>query len=681
MNSTLSGEKYALKSTLRSILTALSPRPSWICRETGRGTWETVDSLHLEDGLSNVKIDRWLNANKLQIEKAYPDSVHFTPDLNFALSFGQSYLISALLLPIQNQDFFLMSLVPADSTLLATSQRLMASEFGIYSWHFYLDQNQFFLPKEASISLFQTDNQQLDYQQFYSSLSAESLQKFATAMEAAINFGKAFREDLLIEVDNRLKWISFSCESASDAQQKRWLTGFIQDIDDQKKKAENENKLHNWLHAGLKSFEVKDSENQLVAKWGNEFENPNSKIEAGKRTTTIFDFRNRAKFIVSAEIGVPKVEPKEVNISKTIVSAVPEMGTSIINLPTEEKYATLAQWLGQSLDVQSSALGIWNGKRFEWKAWWKNPSRYLTQSDLLGGEWFPTKDWLWDLETDLPENSEPGWWPQDLLPFEISPSFGPGWMILAEPLSKNSTPILAVQTTDPASVMEKTAHARRGLQMLMDTPVELPVLNENLRAELAFKDVLIKEVNHRAKNNLALASSMVKMQAGFTDDANAKAILNQTRARLDSLASLHELLYQSGNDKEKVDMDQYLTRLVNGLVSGFGNKNLELVLKVDKFELPIRQATTVGLLVNELVSNAFKHALKPELTGKLQIDFVEKGDRIKLRVSDNGPGFEAQKEESESLGSVLIHEFVTQLQATMEIINSNGTTYLISFSK
>ena len=87
------------------------------------------------------------------------------------------------------------------------------------------------------------------------------------------------------------------------------------------------------------------------------------------------------------------------------------------------------------------------------------------------------------------------------------------------------------------------------------------------------------------------------------------------------------------------------------------------------------------MLVNEIVTNAFKHALGPKTKGIFKIDFLGKGDLIKLRISDNGPGMDNANSDDSSLGHLLIHEFVQQLNGNMEIINGPGTTYLITFKK
>ena len=253
-------------------------------------------------------------------------------------------------------------------------------------------------------------------------------------------------------------------------------------------------------------------------------------------------------------------------------------------------------------------------------------------------------------------------------------------MLLAEPIAHSKALILAVRSEEALDLMSKKAIARQGLIRLLGSQAEKQPDIKALQEELAFKNLLIKELNHRAKNNLAIVSSMLKMQAGYSENKETKEILLQTRTRLETLASLHELLYQSSDEGRIVQMEIYLERLVNGISKGFGNENLELVLDVDRVDLPIRTATTVGLLVNELITNSFKHAWLPDAEKKLELSFKMVGKLIQLGVSDNGTGMSNPKIPHESLGQLLIQEFVTQLGATMDVSNVDGTRYFIQFS-
>jgi len=205
---------------------------------------------------------------------------------------------------------------------------------------------------------------------------------------------------------------------------------------------------------------------------------------------------------------------------------------------------------------------------------------------------------------------------------------------------------------------------------------------EKLKTEIVRREMLLKELNHRAKNNLALAAGMIKMQASYSEDKNTRQFLKQTQKRLETLATLHELMYLSPGTDGSVEIQTYLSELVTGLQSSFGNPEISLEIKVDSASINMRFANTIGLLVNEIVSNSFKHAFLPGKLGLLKVDFLSKGDYFKLRISDNGPGFEpAANTENTSLGNILIDEFVKQLNAEIEVNRNPGTTYLISIKK
>ncbi len=640
--------------------------------------------------------------HKFQIDSGNLSSKNTFLDFYFGLNHELSGLFSCRKIKIENQTFFLLHKVNPQNELHLTNDQLIAEEFGIYSWQFHLESNHFFFAQEATKRFFNRTDSTIEYADFYGSLSVESLHRFSEAMESAINFGQGFRLELMLEQTSKIQWISFSCQPTHDNTNSVWLTGLIKDLQNDKKDEIQKHHLEQWLNVGLAKLEVKDADGEILANWGKNLQGPHIKIENGKRSSTIYDFRNRPKFLISAETGIPEItdyKPKPIDNSRPaplqsseneLLNTLPQKETSepvpdilpIDKLNKEEKCVALTQWLGQSLDVQVSAIGIFDGSRFEWKAWWKSPNRFALPIKRYAGEWLPELDWLVDVETDNQKFTDRYWWPQDMLPFQIAESFGDGWMLLAEPISTNETTVFAIKTNDPECIKEKTQHVLKSLDLLKDAPVlpKVATLDE-LHAELARKDMLIKEMNHRAKNNLALAASLVKMEAGFSDDINSNHILKQTQKRLETLASIHELMYLSPNESGSVDIKEYLKQLTDGLLSSFGNPDIRMELHVDSVKISMKVANTIGLLVNELISNAFKHAFSLGNPGILKIDFLEKGETYKLRVCDNGPGFKPDHKSTTSLGNILIDEFVKQLHGTMDIDTTLGTTYLISFKK
>ncbi len=564
-------------------------------------------------------------------------------------------------------------------------QQLVGNQLGIFPWSFDLQDNTFLLPPDSAILFLGRKKNPLHYDDFYTALLPESLRLFSTAMEKAINLEEEFVMDLFFEHDPRTA-VQFSCFTHTNSEGHIVLRGLLKKKEEQAAWPPKDENMELWLNSGLSKFQVVDDEGATVAEFGRKPSPSTRGIEwkEGQRISTVYDFRNKPRYQIVAELGEPVIhrqaEKDPVQKQEKAVEEIPLEG--LLHFSTdEEKYVAITHWLGKHLQAQVAALGIFDGNRFVWKAWWKSPVGYTMYPNAFAGEWLPNPDWLIDLEINHQISPLRNWWSQEDLPFEIPTEYGVGWMIMSENTAPRTTAILAVKTFDPQSVRDKTAQVLKGLGLLKKSDKNPEKPGQTLQEEIRQRDLLIKEINHRAKNNLALAASLVKMEAGFSNDADARKILKNTQKRLETLASLHELMYRDPAVQDSVDMQTYLTPLVNGLVSSFGNSNLLLELHVDSVRLEVKKANTIGLLVNELISNAFKHAFAVQEEGILKVDFLDKSDYIKLRVSDNGPGFDPASAAEDSLGNILIEEFSRQLDAKMEIDGMVGTTYLIEFKK
>lgn len=691
MNPRSSGGRET-SAALESWLNPFADKLAWICLPNGQflsGT-KACDKIHRED------LDIGLTKHKAQTDKLANGAEQVYLDLRLGLNHPVNGLFSCRKIQLHNQAYFLLVKVNPQNDLRITRDQLIAEEFGIYAWHYHLESGRFFFSPEGSKKFFRRLDPQLEYADFYSALAPESLQKFSEAMEAAINFQTSFRLELMLDKVPHYQWISFSCHVTEDGSNSPWLTGLIRDLETDRTENQRKLQLEQWLRVGVANMEVKNQDGEILAQWGAALKSPHIVVEGSQRKATIFDFRNRPKFEITTDIGestsvqsnIQPVQKEDSKIDPVAPKPLPKVaGEADATLPIDrlnkdEKCVALTQWLGQSLDVQVSALGIFDGSRFEWKAWWKSPNRFALPVKKYKGEWLPELDWLVEVESDNQKYTERHWWPQDLLPFQISESFGDGWMVLAEPISQKETTVFAIKTSDPEAIKEKTQHVLKSLDLLKDAPVlPSPDTIDNLKAEIAKKDMLIREMNHRAKNNLALAASLVKMEAGYSEDDQASKVLRQTQKRLETLASIHELMYMSPDTRGSVNMKEYLGQIAKGLVLSFGNPDLKLELHIDPVLLDMKTANTIGLLVNELISNSFKHAFRKDTPGILKVDFLDKEGFYKLRVSDNGPGISPDNQPKNSLGHLLIDEFVKQLQGTMEIISSPGTSYLISIKK
>jgi PAS domain S-box-containing protein len=206
---------------------------------------------------------------------------------------------------------------------------------------------------------------------------------------------------------------------------------------------------------------------------------------------------------------------------------------------------------------------------------------------------------------------------------------------------------------------------------------------EKIRASLKEKEVLLKEIHHRVKNNLQIISSLLSLQSARTEHPEAVSVLRESRNRIRSMALIHERLYQSPN-LASVDMLKYTTNLVSDLQRSYRPKDssVRLTVTVEDIPLGITEAIPCGLIINELVSNGLKHAFPKGREGELTIQ-LQRGsaNQITLTVSDNGIGLPESVDfrNSPSLGLTLINSLVEQLDGTIELDRRGGTVFTITF--
>ncbi|MEQ9035398.1 MAG: histidine kinase dimerization/phosphoacceptor domain -containing protein [Gracilimonas sp.] len=207
---------------------------------------------------------------------------------------------------------------------------------------------------------------------------------------------------------------------------------------------------------------------------------------------------------------------------------------------------------------------------------------------------------------------------------------------------------------------------------------------EYLRATLKEKEILIQEVHHRIKNNLAVISGLMELQRGQIDDDKSSQVLLEAQMRVQSIALIHEKLYQN-DTLAKIDFEKYVTDLTRIIASSynFENKDISVHTEVDDLELNLDQSIPCGLIMNELVSNAFEHAFKGKEQGNICIKFKQKeNDEIEFVIQDDGIGMpEEDPMETGSLGLTLVQTLVSQLEGTLETISENGSLFKITFKK
>ncbi len=198
------------------------------------------------------------------------------------------------------------------------------------------------------------------------------------------------------------------------------------------------------------------------------------------------------------------------------------------------------------------------------------------------------------------------------------------------------------------------------------------------------KEILLKEVHHRVKNNLQVISSILNLQSSYVEDEKTLEIINESQNRIRSMSYIHESLYQT-KDFSSIDFHDYITNLVQNLVHSYQlfTGKTKLNLDIDKVQLILDQAIPCGLILNELVSNSLKYAYPEGTGGEIQIEIKEESGKIKIRVEDFGLGLpEGFKiEESDSLGLGLVDTLVDQIDGELILKTENGTKYLIIFEK
>ena len=209
-------------------------------------------------------------------------------------------------------------------------------------------------------------------------------------------------------------------------------------------------------------------------------------------------------------------------------------------------------------------------------------------------------------------------------------------------------------------------------------------LENSLKGSLKQKELLLSEIHHRVKNNLQVIISLLSLQADLITDPHCLEVFKESQNRIQSMALVHQYLYQSKNFSE-IATKSYLKGLAAGLMAAYPvqRKKIQLVVNSDDINLGIDTAITCGLIVNELVSNAIKYAFPNEAGGKITIDFhkIDELGNLSLSVKDNGVGLpEAITLKNPStLGLRLIEMLIGQLLGKYELKNENGTELTIKF--
>lgn len=221
--------------------------------------------------------------------------------------------------------------------------------------------------------------------------------------------------------------------------------------------------------------------------------------------------------------------------------------------------------------------------------------------------------------------------------------------------------------------------------MVMSVIVDLTerkLAEQRIKDALLQKDMLLREVHHRVKNNLQVVHSLLDLQAMKVSDPEAVSALRDSQNRVRSMSLIHQTLYQS-TSVAKVDFNQFLSELLVGLTEAYrsGTGRVDIRVQADEVRLPIHEAIPCGLIVNELVSNALKHGFADGRSGSIWITLQQQGREITIRVANDGAPIadDSALRRNGSLGLQLVNLFTRQIRGKLEVQRADPVSFTIRF--
>lgn len=222
----------------------------------------------------------------------------------------------------------------------------------------------------------------------------------------------------------------------------------------------------------------------------------------------------------------------------------------------------------------------------------------------------------------------------------------------------------------------------RGFHVYAQDITENKRQQKKISDSLREKEILLAEIHHRVKNNLAVISGLLELES--MQSRNPKLALKESRTRIKSMAMIHEILYES-NSFSEVDLREYMHRLMEHIKSNYIRKRDYQVFRTsfDSVKLNINQAVPLGLILNEVLTNAIEHGFGNGNDGEIQICLRDLGDEVSLSIRDNGGGFPdgLDFESSKSVGFVVIRALIKQLKASVDVESNGGVEFNLQFAK
>jgi len=260
------------------------------------------------------------------------------------------------------------------------------------------------------------------------------------------------------------------------------------------------------------------------------------------------------------------------------------------------------------------------------------------------------------------------------------------WLGVPLNIDSRTIGVLVVQTyTEGVRYGEEEKNILKFVSDQVAMTVHRKRAEARIKAQLQEKDVLLKEVHHRVKNNMQVISSLLNLQSRRVKDPAVFEMFKESQRRIRSMALIHERLYQS-SDLSRIEFSEYLRNLATHLFHSYqiNASRVQLKIEAEEVHLNINTAIPCGLIVNELVSNALKHAFPEGRKGQLEIDLHRvPGDGYGLRVMDDGVGFPEGLDfrKTETLGMQIIRTLVEQIDGRLEINREKGTAFRLEFNE
>lgn len=237
--------------------------------------------------------------------------------------------------------------------------------------------------------------------------------------------------------------------------------------------------------------------------------------------------------------------------------------------------------------------------------------------------------------------------------------------------------VTATPITDEEGNVKGSVHVARDISKRIE-------MENELKKALEDKDVLMKEIHHRVKNNLMIMSSLLNLQSQYIEDEKTLTVFQDSQNRAKTMAMIHQKLYQS-TDLKNIDFGDYIrnltTELYQSMVMVFDNIKLEF--NVEDIKVDLNMVVPLGLIVNELVTNSIKHAFPGDKYGTITLELYRKDKNIVLKVSDDGVGLPKNLDykNADSLGLKLVNTLIRQINGELTVDKGQGAAFTLTFKE